>query len=99
MESLRLGFVDGLCFLGGILKIFGDKGQADGKLRLLVYWLVFGWLIYPGGKANIVHQGKDAGREEVATGQDRLQRKYILRKPDQLFTMDRTDGAGVILFV
>ena len=80
MESLRLGFVDGLCFLGGILKIFGDKGQADGKLRLLVYWLVFGWLIYPGGKANIVHQGKDAGREEVATGQDRLQHKHILKE-------------------
>ena len=61
-------------------------------------WLVLGGL-YPGGKANIVHQGKDAGREEVATGQGRLQHKYILRKPDQLFTMDRTDGAGVILFV
>ena len=34
MESLRLGLVDGLCFLRGIFKIFGDQGQADGKLRL-----------------------------------------------------------------
>ena len=27
MESLRLGLVDGLCFLGGIFMIFGDKGR------------------------------------------------------------------------
>ena len=32
--KLRLGLVDGLCFLGGIFIIFGDQGLDEGKLRL-----------------------------------------------------------------
>ena len=34
--KLQMGLVDGLCFFGGIFMIFGDQGQADGKLRLEV---------------------------------------------------------------
>ena len=41
-----------------------------------------GWfttVAYPSGKADIVHQSKDAGREEVAAGKNRLQwRKKII---------------------
>ena len=95
--KLRLGLVDGLCFFWWYLYDIWRPRPGWWKAETWSGWCWGG--LYPGGKANIVHQGKDAGREEVATGQDRLQRKYILRKPEKLFTMDRTDGAGVILFV
>ena len=41
-------------------------------------WAWEGIASYPCGKADIVHQRKDAGREEVAAGKDCLQGKNEL---------------------
>ena len=56
---------------------------------------------YPSGKADIVHQSKDAGSEEVAAGKNCLKREdyELYENSNKLLTTDRTEGAGVILFI
>ena len=50
-----------------------EDSQADGKLRMGFERMIVA--AYPSGKADVVHQSKDAGREEVAAGKDCLQKK------------------------
>ena len=82
-----------------------EHSQANGQLGICLrihscQYCIY-CIYYPSGKADIVHQSKDAGSEEVAAGKNCLKREedQLYKNSNQLLTTDRTEGAGVILFI